>query len=462
MSLSFSNRVYFGISDGIGHGYESQKSAISGLLGLLSHLVFSHFSDDGEGGEKGSGKGGKEEGGNQPELVLQIDGNDLLSNQQEGGGQEGEEKVSLFEGQKRFNIPQALKSVVESFQVAQTLIINTTDEMTALTAGMLVEIAATCPNGGSSGSPSPSSSSSSSSSSSPSSSCFKWDWAFVGASLGDCKVYRYSRATEQVLEVTSDDQTKISLRDAGGHLGKECLLDNLTCYFCPLDEGDFIICLTDGVHDNLDPETLRIPPSSLGIDADSWRHVATVEGVNARRKFREMRMSQVLGLNHLNNKSVGLTPEMITERVLDYVKETTEDLRGGEEKGAVLQRDWEILDGEERMKMKSEVIWAQKNAPGKYDHSTCLVIEVQRHPDGEKEVDKESQQPSVSGSGSRSRSSIFLGKEEKETVKEKEKEEEEEKEKEKEKEKGKGKENPKRHKKAKSSGSMGRVLKGAL
>ena len=37
-----------------------------------------------------------------------------------------------------------------------------------------------------------------------------------------------------------------------------------------VDEGDIIIVMSDGVHDNLDPQTLGLSPRDFDIDNDRW------------------------------------------------------------------------------------------------------------------------------------------------------------------------------------------------
>lgn len=321
LELSLKNRIYFGIADGIGHGFESQKAAMCGLLGFLANLI--DFQ-----GIKGHGE--------------------------------------MEKHHPVYNVPQAMKRIIESYKAAQDVVVANTREMTALAGGVIVQI-----------DPAEDAISPDSVISSKHAK-YSWKWALVAASLGDCKIYRFCRDTEQIIEITSDDSSKISVRDAGGHLGLECVWDNLTGYFCPLDEGDFIICMTDGVHDNLDPETLRISPLKLGLNSESWKDVSPEEALAVRRKFRETRISQILGLQMMSAyEPKTYSPFEITSRILDYVQRSTEMLRSAEEKGAILQRDWDKMNPDERIVLKNEIIRLQRESPGKYDHSTCMTILVE-------------------------------------------------------------------------------------
>ncbi len=346
LSISSSSRILFGIADGIGHGTEAQKAAVSSLAGLMAHLVSSFDVKD-----------------------------------------------------KMFGLQEAFNYLTDAFGVAQTVLVNATEEMTAMTAGILLPIASASEEKNFLSTLSPSSSvpisqsspslshsaprPSPASPSSPSfpvgfsssSSIYDFRWGLLCISVGDCKVFRLSHVTEQVTEVTADDSTKVSVRDPGGHLGSQCLLSNWMAHFCAVEEGDYIICMSDGVHDNLDPEVLRISPRVLGLSEASWRDVPPECAAIAKKSFREIRLAQILGLRILQPHPP-LSPSLITSKILDYAHKITEDLRSGEEKGAILQRDWNIMSEEERLRMKREVTNLQKNSPGKYDHATCVTISV--------------------------------------------------------------------------------------
>ena len=54
-------------------------------------------------------------------------------------------------------------------------------------------------------------------------------------------------------------------------------LRNLFVHFCPCWEGDMLVLLSDGVHDNLDPVTRGLSPSDLGFNDESWATVKDEE-----------------------------------------------------------------------------------------------------------------------------------------------------------------------------------------
>jgi hypothetical protein len=89
-------------------------------------------------------------------------------------------------------------------------------------------------------------------------------WVYSGVSVGDTKLYRCSVQMGSVQEITMTDPQKESVRDAGGHLGEHPSFLNLHSICCMLDEGDILLLLSDGVHDNLEPEFLGVSPQYFG------------------------------------------------------------------------------------------------------------------------------------------------------------------------------------------------------
>lgn len=76
-------------------------------------------------------------------------------------------------------------------------------------------------------------------------------------------------------------------RDPGGRLGPQLSpgepdLRNLTLGQALLDEGDFLLLCTDGVHDNLDPELLGLQPSDVGVKAKAWDELTPEVGTDAK------------------------------------------------------------------------------------------------------------------------------------------------------------------------------------
>lgn len=97
-------------------------------------------------------------------------------------------------------------------------------------------------------------------------------WGFLFISVGDCKAFHHSIRTGVSTDLTGNTRPSKDGRDPGGRLGP--LLDpingvipadtrNLIVRFQLCCTGDMICLMTDGVHDNLDPEFLGLQPSFI-------------------------------------------------------------------------------------------------------------------------------------------------------------------------------------------------------
>jgi len=203
----------------------------------------------------------------------------------------------------------------------------------------------------------------------------KKQYAFVGVSVGDSLIYRYSSRREQVNELTVSDRT-FGVRDAGGSLGgSEADLRNFGCHFCLLDEGDFIIAVSDGIHDNLDPEILKVPPSQLDIVAenDEWSNVPDVKKNIAKRHFKEQQLQSII-TKYLNVQPI--TAQTMVSQIIQFVWDATEEHRSAYQRGSELQRDWDKLDPVKREEEHQQIQESLKNPAGKFDHVTCLSLKV--------------------------------------------------------------------------------------
>src|SRR5690606_18103380 len=86
-------------------------------------------------------------------------------------------------------------------------------------------------------------------------------WAFICASVGDCKAFLYRAASRTVVDITLFNRTELDVRDPGGRLGPHLKggapdTRNLQLFWEACDDEDIIILMSDGIHDNLDPELL--------------------------------------------------------------------------------------------------------------------------------------------------------------------------------------------------------------
>lgn len=104
-------------------------------------------------------------------------------------------------------------------------------------------------------------------------------FAFVYASVGDCKAYLYSAKTQKVSEITKGNRGSRDPKDPGGRLGPWNTdsygpdLRNLRVECALCEEGDIIVMCSDGVHDNFDPKMGGKTPKEIGLEGDSWDKV---------------------------------------------------------------------------------------------------------------------------------------------------------------------------------------------
>ncbi len=84
-------------------------------------------------------------------------------------------------------------------------------------------------------------------------------WIFTFLNIGDCKVFHYNAQLNVTVDLTDGYRTNArDSRDPLGRLGPAVEggspdLRNFQIGSVVINEGDFIIACTDGLHDNLDP-----------------------------------------------------------------------------------------------------------------------------------------------------------------------------------------------------------------
>lgn len=185
-------------------------------------------------------------------------------------------------------------------------------------------------------------------------------WGFIYGSVGDTKAFHYSHVTNEWHDITENNRVlSRDATDCGGRLGRMTSengpdLRNFELGFYPCDVGDFIMLVSDGVHDNLDPESLGKDPPALGMACDTWAETPLDEAEVAKSKFR-LRL-----LRSLLNPSGG-TPEPsdAVATMLEYCE--------GVNKAAI---DWMCANPSKPLPKD------YKAYPGKMDHTTCLAFVV--------------------------------------------------------------------------------------
>jgi hypothetical protein len=96
-------------------------------------------------------------------------------------------------------------------------------------------------------------------------------WVFVAISVGDCAAYRYSHRLRRAFDVTHNHRFNTDLSDPGGRIGPADEqgnpdLRNLKFVYCLCEPSDSLILMTDGCHDNLDPQIAGKLPNELNWD----------------------------------------------------------------------------------------------------------------------------------------------------------------------------------------------------
>jgi serine/threonine protein phosphatase PrpC len=198
-------------------------------------------------------------------------------------------------------------------------------------------------------------------------------WGFVCCSVGDCKAFHYAPARGgkggggEVTDITAGNRMNVTdVRDPGGRLGPYLEggapdLRNLKLYFMPCEPGDVLLLVSDGVHDNFDPQMLGRLPSEVGLELkdDAWESDAqaalgggeSVEVEVAKDRFRAAALQQLL-------EAGPLTPRAITTRLVDHCYATTRVCR-------------EFMEHSPQARQPTDY----RQFPGKMDHTTaaCLI-----------------------------------------------------------------------------------------
>ncbi len=143
---------------------------------------------------------------------------------------------------------------------------------------------------------------------------------------------------------------------AGGRLGPfvgqgEPDLRNFKLYYCTCEEGDMIMIMSDGVHDNLDPMSLGKLPKDLGLSAVKWTDVPAREAERAKDAFMLRLGADLLGRPE--------SPKQAGVLLLQHALNITQP-----------SRDFMITNPKLRLPSDYTLY------PGKMDHTTCLTVRV--------------------------------------------------------------------------------------
>jgi serine/threonine protein phosphatase PrpC len=189
-------------------------------------------------------------------------------------------------------------------------------------------------------------------------------WGLLCGSVGDCKAFHVNMKTREILDITSGNRDNVKdSRDPGGRLGPYeghgwPDLRNLRLYFSPAVEDDIIVVVSDGVHDNLDPQTLGKFPADLNLPQKTWEELTTDGLHRAKANY----MKTLLGELIFNNGGP-VTPTSITESLMKHC-------------WAVTAKSREFMEKNPNKKQPTDYV----GFPGKMDHTTCISFVIGKPP----------------------------------------------------------------------------------
>lgn len=133
-------------------------------------------------------------------------------------------------------------------------------------------------------------------------------------------------------------------------------LRNLRLYYATVAPGDIVIAVSDGVHDNLDPEQLGVKPSVIdsAVEHDRWDKVPGEVAERLKTSFRTDLLRQ-----KIEKLKSPRTPKAIANMLMEYCSKTTSKSREFMEKNPQTPHPPDYSE-----------------YPGKMDHTTCVIFQV--------------------------------------------------------------------------------------
>jgi len=132
--------------------------------------------------------------------------------------------------------------------------------------------------------------------------------------VGDGRAFIYRSKKKKVEKIVfyEDEYVKGLAFDVGGRLGPylgdgKPDLRNLEFFDILCNSGDYIICLTDGVYSNFDPEYQGILPDFFGLPDKTWDVIpeAVVAGIKRKYLLKEMeKIINAIPIEELNTTTI--------------------------------------------------------------------------------------------------------------------------------------------------------------
>jgi len=182
-----------------------------------------------------------------------------------------------------------------------------------------------------------------------------------------------------VIDITEGNRRNVNdARDCGGRIGPyvgegQPDLRNASIYWTICEEDDMLIVVSDGVHDNFDPQVLGKTPNQLESKCPSeWEKITDYSvaeqlktnhmismlsnQINGDEEIRKERM-KIFSFN--NDEDAKEVPLQIANRVLKYCLSVTG-------KG----RQWMEQNPKDKLPNDYQAF------PGKMDHATCNILRI--------------------------------------------------------------------------------------
>ncbi len=171
---------------------------------------------------------------------------------------------------------------------------------------------------------------------------------FTFTTIGSCKAYRITFKEGDTSPEVVDLTKGLASKDRPDRLARFCNLEgetaNLSYVTAALKEGDLLLLVTDGIHDNLDPYIRGEGPGV--VDLEDWDGIEDVP-TEQRDQWKEDKLASLLVNSHQ------LTANEITSKIVDNVWYLTADLRQDMARGEY-----------------------GNNNPGRLDFATCMAYRI--------------------------------------------------------------------------------------
>jgi hypothetical protein len=176
-------------------------------------------------------------------------------------------------------------------------------------------------------------------------------FALMIVSVGDVKAFVWSKEG-RMMDATFANRGNVSdATDPGGRVGprlEKCMPDlrNLKCFFVPVRPGDTVVLMSDGVHDNFDPETNGLAPSLLSSAIPNGKSWSELKPEDA------MLLKSAWGCDFMGRLLLplgdGLTPESLCTTLANFCVTNTSTSRAFMEQNPHkrLPSDYTLYPGE--------------------------------------------------------------------------------------------------------------------